>query len=191
MRRRFVILDRDGTLNVERHYLSDPNDLELLPGVCRGLRRLRALGMGLVVATNQSAIARGFLDRARLDEIHARLRMLLSSEDIELDGIYVCPHHPSEGCRCRKPAPGLIEQAVLHHGFDPKASFVIGDKSSDIGCGRGVGAFAILVRTGYGAETEHAGEALPDVVVEDLDEASKLIQSRLAVCDSRTVRHRR
>ena len=106
--------------------------------------------------------------------------MLLASEGVELDGIYVCPHHPNEGCRCRKPAPGLIEQAMLDHGFDPKASFVIGDRSSDIGCGRSVGAFSILVRTGYGTETEHAGKALPDAVVDDLDDASKLIQSRLA-----------
>ena len=137
--------------------------------------------MGMVVATNQSAIARGFLDRDRLDEIHTRLRILLSLEDIELDGIYVCPHHPNDGCRCRKPMPGLIEQAVLHHGFVPKESFVIGDKSLNIGCGRGVGAFTILVRTGYGAETEHAGEAQPAAVVDDVDDASKLIQSMLAV----------
>jgi len=181
MPRRFVILDRDGTLNVERHYLSDPNELELLPGVCDGLRLLRALDMGVVVATNQSAIARGFFDRARLDEIHERLRMLLSAEDIELDGIYVCPHHPNDGCRCRKPEPGLIEQAVIHHGFDPTASFVIGDKSSDVGFGRGVGAFTILVRTGYGVETEPTLEAMPDAIVDDLHEASKLIQLRLAV----------
>ena len=179
MQRRFVILDRDGTLNVERHYLSDPNNLELLPNVGRGLRSLRASGMGIVVATNQSAIARGFLDNPRLEAIHERLHMLLAREGITLDGIYVCPHHQAEGCRCRKPAPGLIEQAVLQHGFDPKASFMVGDRDSDIGCGRGVGAFTILVRTGYGKETELLGEAPADAVVDDLAGACRLIQSKL------------
>lgn len=180
MRRRFVIVDRDGTINVERHYLSNPDDLELLPGVGSGLRRLRALGLGIVVATNQSAIARGFFDRTRLDEIHDRLRLLLFEEGIELDGIYVCPHHPKDHCRCRKPAPGLIEQAIGRHGFDSKMSYMIGDKSSDIGCGQGVGAFTILVQPGGASESPHEVEAVPDAVVANLDEASKLIRSKLA-----------
>ena len=181
IQRSFVILDRDGTLNVDRHYLADANDLELLPGVCRGLRRLRALGLGLVVVTNQSAIGKGIIDHDKLDEIHARLRMLLLDEDIELDGIYACPHDPDKDgpCHCRKPAPGLIEDAVNDLGFDPKASFMIGDSSSDIECGRGVGAFTILVRTGYGMETEKRDDVFPDKVVDDFEAASRLIESEL------------
>ena len=185
MKRRFVILDRDGTLNVDRHYLSDPNDLELLPGVCRGLRRLQALGMGIIVVTNQSGVARGILDRARLTEIHARLKAMLFAQGIKLDGIYVCPHHPEEGCRCRKRATGLVEQAVFHHGFDPGTSFVIGDRDSDIDCGRNLGAFTILVRTGQGEEERYAGKIRPNAICDDLCAAALLIQQRLGTDSNR------
>ena len=174
-----VILDRDGTLNVEVHYLSHPEQVELLPGVIEGLRALRSVGCRLVVVTNQSAIGRGFFDEARLAEIHDRLRALLAAHGVILDAMYHCPHRPDEGCACRKPGPQLVERAAADLGFDPARSFVVGDKPCDIDLGRGVGATTILVRTGYGAAHESAGDAAADFVVDDLPDAARVIIAAL------------
>jgi D-glycero-D-manno-heptose 1,7-bisphosphate phosphatase len=164
--RRFALLDRDGTIIHERHYLADPADVELLPGAARGLRELHRLGFGLVVVTNQSGLARGYFDQTQLERIHARLRHLLSAEGVTLDGIYVCPHLPEAYCICRKPRPGLAQQAVAEHGFDVAEAIVVGDKSCDVDLGRAVGAMSFLVRTGYGLEFESSSGA--DLVVDDL-----------------------
>lgn len=178
MSRRFVLLDRDGTIIVEKHYLADPEGVELVEGAGAALRRLSRLGLGLVVLTNQSAIARGYLDRARLAEIHARMTALLEAEGVRLDGIFFCPHHPEEGCRCRKPAPGLVEQAVSRFGFDPGRAFMIGDMKSDVALGRAVGATSVLVRTGYGSRDE--AEAGADHVADGLAAAAELIEALVA-----------
>jgi histidinol-phosphate phosphatase family protein len=177
--RPFVIFDRDGTLIVERHYLSNPDQVELLPGVAEGLRRLRDLGLGLLVATNQSALGRGFFDRDRLDQIHRRMEELLAAEGVRLDGVYVCPHTPDDDCPCRKPRPGLVEQAARELGFDPKQCFVVGDKECDIELGRRTGATTLLVRTGYGAELAQAGTCPSDYVVADAAEAARIIERLL------------
>ena len=102
MSRRFVILDRDGTICAERHYLSRPDQVELLPGAARGLRALRRLDLGLIVVTNQSGIGRGYFGEADLRAVHAQLRRLLAAEQIALDGVYCCPHLPEDECGCRK-----------------------------------------------------------------------------------------
>jgi D-glycero-D-manno-heptose 1,7-bisphosphate phosphatase len=179
-RRPFVVLDRDGTIIVERHYLSDPGEVQLLPGVARGLRQLSKLGLGLAVVTNQSALGRGFLDRARLDLIHRRLGALLEAEGVRLNGIYFCPHTPDEHCLCRKPKPGLLELAAKELAFDPRACFVIGDKPCDIELGQWVGATTFLVRTGYGAQVAEEATATPDYTVDGLWEAAQAIQRILA-----------
>jgi D-glycero-D-manno-heptose 1,7-bisphosphate phosphatase len=173
--RRFVVLDRDGTIIAERHYLSDPEQVELLPGAAEGLRRMAALGLGLIVVTNQSGVARGYFDLARVEEVHQRLRSLLAAEQVALDGIYVCPHGPDADCACRKPRPGLLLEAAAEFNFDPRACFVIGDKPCDIELGQAVGATTILVRTGYGAEYESAGTLQADHVVDDLVAAAERI----------------
>lgn len=174
--RRFVVLDRDGTIIVERNYLSDPNQVELIPGAARGLRKLGEMGFGLVVITNQSAVGRGFFDRARLDHIHRQLRGLLAKDAVYLDGIYFCPHRPEDGCPCRKPRPGLIELAAKELDFDPQASFVIGDKACDIELGQYIGATTFLVRTGYGAQVTAEGKVSPDYVVDDVTSAATVIE---------------
>ncbi len=177
--RRFVLLDRDGTINVDKHYLKDPDQIALLPGAIRGLRRLAALDLGLVVVTNQSGIGRGYLTAERLAAIHARLRALLEDEGIILDGIYFCPHAPDgPACNCRKPLTGMAEQAMRDHRFDPARAFMIGDKEIDIAFGRAIGATSILVRTGYGADGEKAGTNA-DYVADDLDDAARFIEKRL------------
>lgn len=175
--RRFVLLDRDGTVNVEVDYLSDPDKLALYPGVGAALRRLQGQGFGLVVVTNQSGIARRRFDLAALDRVHVRLREILAEEGVTLDGIYYCPHAPEDGCDCRKPLPGMVEQAVADHDFDPERSFLVGDKRLDVLMAQAVGATGILVRTGYGAQTEADGKVPPGiVVVDDLTAAAAFIE---------------
>jgi D-glycero-D-manno-heptose 1,7-bisphosphate phosphatase len=173
--KRYVLLDRDGTVIVERNYLSDPDQVELIPGVVDGLRHLSRMGLGLLIVTNQSGIGRGYFDEARLAEIHERMWRMLADRGVALDGIYVCPHTPEDGCACRKPETGMITQAAAQHGFEPAEAFVVGDKASDIELGRRVGACTFLVRTGYGAQYERTDGTRPDHVVEDLLEATRVI----------------
>ena len=178
--RRFVVLDRDGTIIVEKHYLSDPDAVELIEGAGAALRRLAGLGLGLVVVTNQSAVGRGLFDLVRLDAIHARLESLLAREGVRLAGIYACPHHPDEECACRKPRTALVERAARELGFEPRRAFVVGDMASDVDLGRAVGATTVLVRTGHGAREAAAGSGRADHVVADLAEAAALIEGLLA-----------
>jgi D-glycero-D-manno-heptose 1,7-bisphosphate phosphatase len=188
--RQFVVLDRDGTIIFERHYLSDPGQVELIPGVADGLRLLLDGGLSLVLITNQSGIGRGLFNEATLDLIHRRLIDLLGAEGVCLSGIYYCPHTPVDDCRCRKPRIGMIERAASELGFDPECSFVIGDKSCDIELGRRVGATTLLVRTGYGSQVE-AGivaatdDIAPDYIVADLREASTVIGQLAAASEWR------
>ena len=178
-RRPFVLLDRDGTIIVERHYLADPGQIEFLPGAIDGLRHLLSMGLGLVVLTNQSAVGRGFFDETHLDLIHRHLRELLNDNGIHLEGIYFCPHTPESNCSCRKPRPGLAERAAKELEFDLQASFLIGDKPADIELGRAVRATTFLVRTGYGAGFVNDPTVNPDYVADDLSAAAQTIQSLL------------
>jgi D-glycero-D-manno-heptose 1,7-bisphosphate phosphatase len=178
--RRFIVLDRDGTVIVERHYLSAPEDVELIPQAASALRELRDAGLGLVLVTNQSAIGRGFFDPSRLEAIHEQLRQLLRKEGVELDGIYVCPHRPEDDCSCRKPKTGLLDLASRELKFDLPSSFVVGDKPCDIELGRRAGATTFLVLTGYGAQAFREKSAAADYTVGDLGEAAKIILSLLA-----------
>jgi D-glycero-D-manno-heptose 1,7-bisphosphate phosphatase len=178
--RRFVLLDRDGTLMVEKHYLSDPEGVELIPGAAAALRRLAQRGLGLAVITNQSGVGRGYFDLVRLAEIHRRLEQLLAREGVRLDGIFFCPHHPDAGCACRKPRTELVERASRLLDFDPSRAFVVGDLPSDVALARALDATSVLVRTGHGARTEADGEAAPDHTVADLPAAAALIEHLLS-----------
>ena len=172
--RRFVILDRDGTIIEERQYLSDPEQVRLIPGVGAALRELQRMGFGLVVITNQSGIGRGFFDQVQLDQVHQRLEQLLDRQGVRLDGLYICPHKPDDHCGCRKPKLGLLQKAVQDWGFRLENSIVIGDKESDIEMGRAVGALTLRVRTGYG---NCAPAATADFVVDDLAAGTELLRS--------------
>lgn len=176
--KRFVLLDRDGTIIVKKHYLSVVNDVELLPGAADALRKLKEMGLGLIITTNQSGVGRKYFDLDTLLKIHKRLEDLLFKEGVVLDDIYFCPHTPQDNCLCRKPNVKLIEKAAKKHNFDPKLCFVIGDNKADIGLGKNIGATTILVRTGHGKQIEK--EVSPDYVVDDLETALPVIRSALS-----------
>ncbi len=141
-----AFLDRDDTIIRDVGYLADPEDIELLPGAIEGLRALSQDGYLLILATNQSGVARGFFTIERLSEIHQRLETLLLGQGVALDGVYFCPHL-AEGsvapydisCECRKPSPGLILRAAEEHGVDLARSVMIGDSERDVESGRRAG----------------------------------------------------
>lgn len=172
-----VLLDRDGTIIEDGHYLADPDGVRLLPGAAEGLRRLVALGWRLVVVSNQSGLARGLISPEALQAVNGRMEALLAREGVALEGIFFCPHGPDEGCRCRKPKTGLVVAAAEVLGFDPSRSVVIGDKMSDIGLGLNLGVPSLLVRTGYGRETERRERPQWLFAVDDLVGAALAIGS--------------
>lgn len=172
----FVILDRDGTVIVEKDHLIDTKEVELIPKVAQALKKLRRLGLGLIIITNQSVVGRGHVSLSGLEKIHKRMVDLLSKERATIDGIYFCPHTPGDNCPCRKPKLGLIEKASKDHNFDPSSSFIIGDKAIDIEMGKSMHATTFLVRTGYGSQVD-IKKVNPDYVVDDLMEAANIIQT--------------
>jgi D-glycero-D-manno-heptose 1,7-bisphosphate phosphatase len=177
-----VFLDRDGTLVREVGYLSDPADLEVLPGVPEALRSLQAAGYPLVVISNQSGVGRGLFPMRRVHEAMALLRRRLAARGVELDGIYFCPHRPDEGCACRKPGTALLERAASDLGLGLRGSFMIGDKRLDAATAHAVGARGLLVRTGYGRDEEQRAPeegAAPDAVCDDLAQATAWILDRV------------
>ena len=179
MRRRFVLLDRDGTLIVNRHYLADPQSVELLPGVATGLRHLRRLGLGLVVITNQSGVGRGYFTLEQVEQVHQRLNQLLAVEQVQLDGIYSCPHTPVDGCACRKPETGLVEKAAQELNFEPQHCFVVGDQPCDVALGRQIGATTFLVRGETGPTDERDLPVVPDYLVAGVGEVSPIVSGLL------------
>lgn len=165
-------LDRDGTVIADVGYLRNPESVCLLPGAAEGLRMLRAGGVELAVASNQSGIGRGLFTAVELHAVNARMLALLASEGIDVEGIECCPHLPSDDCGCRKPRTGLIDRFVERRG--PRRGVMIGDKASDIDCGRNAGLLTVLVLTGDGAGALLQG-ARPDHVAKDLREAAEWV----------------
>jgi heptosyltransferase-2 len=170
-----VFLDRDGTLNYDPGYLKIAADLKLLTGVGPALARLRRAGARLVVVTNQSGVGRGIITLKDLEAIHARLQGLLEQQDAALDAIYFCPHHPNDGCHCRKPNIGMVERAVSELQVDLRRSYLIGDHARDIQLAHRVGAKAILI-TSEPVDSQTLGrleaeQALPNIVAKSMTEA--------------------
>lgn len=174
--RPYILLDRDGTIIHDRHYLHDPEEMELLPNAAAGLKRLADRGHGLVVLTNQSGVGRGYFTRGDVEACNERLRAMLAKHGIFLDAVLYCPHAPEDACHCRKPATGLVEQAVAMLEFDPEKAWMIGDKDADVDLGIAVGARSILVRTGKGTVHEGRCGIRADYVADDLLEAARFIE---------------
>jgi heptosyltransferase-2 len=174
-----IFLDRDGTLNRDLSYIRTPEELELLPGAAEAVARLKQAGATLVLITNQSGVARGFITIEVLKLIHARLLNLLDQGHGSLDAIYFCPHHPEDGCLCRKPQTGMVDRARVDLGLDLSPCYVVGDQSRDVEVGRRIGARTVLVMTGPTSPESlahlKAEGRLPDYVAADLAEAASWI----------------
>ncbi len=186
MAHKAVFLDRDGTVNEEMGYVNHLERFTLLPRVGEAIRLLNQNGLKAVVITNQSGVARGYFPESLVSLVHQKMQELLKKDGAHLDGIYYCPHHPDVGappyrqkCRCRKPEPGLIEDAVKDLDLDLRSSYMIGDRGLDIEFAHRVGAKGILVLTGYGkGEWEYWGrqwKESPEYVAQDLFEAVRWI----------------
>ena len=168
---RAVFLDRDGTLNVEKSYLSDPSQLELLPRVPEALARLRDAGFRLFIVTNQSGIGRGYYTEADMHRVNARLEELLAPHGLRFERIYYAPEAPEQPSHGRKPSPNFLFDARDAFGLDLAQCYMVGDKIADLECGWNAGVRAsVLVRTGYGrdVESKHPEAARRALVVDDL-----------------------
>ncbi len=178
-----IFLDKDGTLIENVPYSVDPAAVKLLPGVAQGLRELSGAGYQLFVVTNQSGVARGYFPESALAGIAARLRDLLAHEaGVPLTGFYYCPHHPqgivrayAVDCMCRKPRPGLLQQAAAEHGLDLGECWMIGDILDDVAAGRAAGCRTVLVANGNETEWILTPERRPHLVVPNLVLAARLL----------------
>jgi len=182
-----VFLDRDGTINEEVGYVNHITRFKLIPEAIEGIKLINKIGLLCIVITNQGGVAKGFFDEKFLNKLHNRMLWLLKKNGARIDGIYYCPHHPhgsvkkySIPCKCRKPATGLIEQALRDFNISLKNSYYIGDQRRDIEFGKRLGLTTILVKTGYGL-----GEIMfkkfnkklkPDYIAENLLDAARWIQ---------------
>ncbi len=170
-----VFLDRDGTLNYNPGYLKVAAELKLLAGVGPALVRLKGAGAKLVVVTNQSGVGRGIITLKDLEAIHARLEGLLEQKGAALDAIYFCPHHPDDGCRCRKPNVGMVERAASELQLNLRRSYLIGDHARDIQLAHRVGAKAILLTSvlvdAQALDRLKVEQAMPDAVAKSMAEA--------------------
>ena len=140
-----VFIDRDGTINVNVGYLDNPDDFQMYPGVAEGIKLLQENGFKIIIITNQSGIARGYFTVETLKRIHERMLKEFYDKGVTIDAIYYCPHHPDEGCGCRKPNTDLFEKAVKEHNIDITRSYVIGDRMLDIEAGHRMGLKTVLV----------------------------------------------
>lgn len=155
-----VFLDRDGTINIEKEYLYQAADFEFIPGAAEAIRLLNQSGVLVVVVTNQSGVARGYYTEEDVENLHRHIDRELERHGAHVDTWLYCPHHPTGRgsyalpCNCRKPLPGMLQDAARRNDIDLENSAMIGDKLADIEAGMAAGCRTFLVRTGYGASEE-------------------------------------
>jgi len=170
-----VFLDKDGTLVKEVHHMTDESQLEIIPGSPEAIKILRDIGYLIIVVTNQSVVGRGMITEDKLRRIMDTMKSMFLEEGAVIDRIYYCPHHPADGCPCRKPNSLLYEQARKDFNLDFTKCYVIGDSFCDIFAGKKIGARTILVLTGHGQEI-HNLYSFPDIIAADLYEAAIIIK---------------
>ena len=176
--RRAVFLDRDGTLLEEGNYVDRLDRLVFFPYTVDAIRALNEADFAVVIATNQSGVARGMYPESFVAAAHRHIDERLQAGGARIDGYYYCPHHPEgtvealrQDCDCRKPKPGQLLQAQAELNLDLTRSFMVGDRWKDIEAGKAVGARTILVRTGYGREAEGIESDNQTIVVDNLIQA--------------------
>jgi len=159
-KQRAIFLDRDGTMNVSKGFISKADDLELIPGTIDAIKAINKSGALAIVITNQPVIARGECSFEELHNIHNKLKTLLGEKGAFVDDIFYCPHHPDKGfegevpelkfdCECRKPKTGMIEEAVKKYNIDLSKSYMVGDSTMDLETARNAGIKSVLVDTGF------------------------------------------
>ena len=188
MPKKAVFVDRDNTLIDDPGYLTDPDEVKILPGVELAIKSLRQAGYMIVVVTNQSGVARGLLSEELLEKIHANLRQQLAEKNATLDAIYYCPYHPDGSIEkyaresdLRKPAPGMLVKAAEELNINLQESWMVGDSSRDIGAGQRAGCRTIRVRSQGSHPAAHTGEEKTeefqaDFSVRNLVEAARTIK---------------
>ena len=176
--RRAVFLDRDGVLVREVDYLRDPSQISVIPGVPQALKSLRRAGFKLVVVTNQSGVARGYFSLTMLGKIHRELKRRLARSGAKWDALYFSPHAADSAHPWRKPGTGMLKAAKKRFALDLKASYFVGDTTTDVRTARNAGCAPILVRTGKAGRDGKYPEAKPDKVCRDLASAARWILSR-------------
>ena len=180
---RAVYLDRDGTINEDVGYISDPDSFKLIPGAVAAMNRLRAAGFCLPLITNQAGVGKGLMTEEQLEHVLDAFQDLLRVEGTYVDGIYYCPHHPTEGigaykteCECRKPGTGMLTEAMRDHDIDLSRSYMIGDRWSDAEAGLRAGCRVVLLRTGHGlqeiATLTQERRSRVDYIADDLSAAA-------------------
>jgi len=171
-----IFLDRDGTINVDHGYVHEIDNFQFIDGVIEAMQQLKKMGFALVLVTNQSGIARGMFSEDQFMQLTEWMDWSLADRDVDLDGIYFCPHHPDaseeayrQQCDCRKPQPGMLLAAQQELHIDMSASYMVGDKLEDMLAAKSAGVGKkVLVRSGKPVTAE--GEAAADWVINSLAE---------------------
>lgn len=189
-----VFLDRDGVVIEDSHYLGDVRRVQLIPGSAEAIAALNRAGWPVVIVTNQSGVGRGLFTEADVEDIHSHITELLWGYGAKVDAFHYCPHHPEaevpayrKACACRKPQPGMLVQAAEDLGLDLAASWMIGDRVTDLEAGAAVGCRTVLLRSGYGTKVNPAGldrdELKLELIATDLaDAVEKLGIACMARC---------
>ena len=152
---KLIVLDRDGVINEDSDdYIKSPEEYVPIKGSLEAISKLNRAGYTVVVATNQSGLARGYFSEDTLQQMHNKLENLLTKAGGKIEKIFVCPHSPDDHCDCRKPRPGLLLKILEEYPADPKDIVFVGDSLKDLQAAHSVGLTPILVRTGKGVRTE-------------------------------------
>ncbi len=177
--RRAVFLDRDGTISEEMGYVNHVDRFQIFPFAAEAIRQLNQAEIPVVVITNQSGIARNIFPESLVYEVHKKMVAELAAGGAWIDAVYFCPHKTEDACECRKPNPGMLEQAAREHALDLAASWVVGDRYADLEMAHAVGARGMLVMTGYGRGEYELHRSTwprqPDAVAENLRDAVRHI----------------
>ena len=186
-KQRAIFLDRDGTMNVSKGFISNADDLELIPGTVEAIKAINKSGALAIVITNQPVIARGECSFEELHNIHNKLKTLLGEKGAFVDDIFYCPHHPDKGfegevpelkfdCECRKPKTGMIDEAVKKYNIDLSKSYMVGDSTMDLELARNAGVKSVLVDTGFAGDDGKYDRSC-DIEAKDLlDAVEKIIK---------------
>lgn len=184
MKRRAIFLDRDGTINFDYHYISNPDLVDLIPRSAAAIKLANQNNFFVGVITNQSGVNRGLITLEQLAAVHKKMDQKLNQENSKIDAYVFCVHTPAESCACRKPSPKMILDLAARESLDLANSFMVGDRLTDIASGKSAGTHAILVRTGDGQKEEQFLNLtreesdkleLPDFVADDLYQAVEWI----------------